>query len=759
MARIYLRPSFQKDLFGLRANHRVNYNKVCALLVELETGDPVILPGRTESRIPHCVKYELSDGYRLVFQKVKESDGLIALCVGKHDYVDSFLDGHKGWIFDPSTGRVKEIRVAAADEVTVNAVASSALQPREPIAEVPPTGPHGGVPVPLFQPFDEAMFERLGIPPDEIEELRTIDDPNSTRLMLVLEQIAKGNQGAADLLLSYATGDRELQEHVLAAARGEREYKIAIARPDEPALRVATDEFLCFDDPREMEEVLEAGRFEQWQLFLHPDQQQLVYRHFDGPARIRGISGSGKTVVALHRARHLAKEPDAANRRVLFTTFNKALARSAGRLLDSLCGEERAAIEVSHIHKWCLDFIYFREGLRPRFSPQGKAGAQRYALDKLRVESSEGIAEIPEDYLWDEVEFIMGRFLHEEREAYLETDRTGRGRAITARQRVGVLRLYEEYVSRMASVGEVDPAEFVRIAYRLRRNGGEPQHSYHSVVVDEAQDVSEIGLRLLYSLAPDAFLMVGDGVQRIFTKGYSLRGLGIDITGRSVVLRKNYRNTRQILEAAFPLVSEEWTSEIEGSTTDAMASSPVFSVREGPRPAIVTCRSSGDEMRFLQTELKYLLSTLRYSPSEVCVMGRNDFYRQAALKALQEADIPAVHYRAESDETADIGRIRVSSLHSAKGHEYLVVLILGMVEGVFPQGRLTYEELQDERRVLYVGITRARDIVYVSYSERDEKGQRLQRSRFLDEIAPQCDELIAPTQRSTEPPNDVRIIE
>ncbi len=345
--------------------------------------------------------------------------------------------------------------------------------------------------------------------------------------------------------------------------------------------------------------------------------------------------------------------------------------------------------------------------------------------------------------MWDEIEFIMGCFLHEQRKEYLDTDRMGRCRPLTADQRAFILGLYEGYMAQMVAEGEVDPAEFVRIAYRLRQKGDEPEHSYAGVIVDESQDVSEIGLRLLHSLAPEAFIMVGDGVQRIFTKGYSMRGLGIDVGGRSIILRKNYRNTHQILEAAFPLIATEWKKETETSTADVAMVAPIFSVREGPRPAIVACHQNEDECRFLQREVKYLLSSLRYSPSEICVMARNDFYRQIALKALHEAGIPAIHYRAEAEDTADIGRVRVSSLHSAKGHEYSAVLIIGLVEGVCPQAHLDADEVQDERAVLYVGMTRARDMVYLSYSERGEQGQPLQRSRFLDEIGGLCDELCA----------------
>jgi superfamily I DNA/RNA helicase len=597
---------------------------------------------------------------------------------------------------------------------------------------------------PLFGDFTDEMLERLGVAARFTPRLREVTDPNSMGLMLLLNDIESAYPNAATLLLAYATGHSEERDDVLAIARGEREFRPVLRDRDEAALQGTTDEFMALNDPDELQDVLERGKFEQWQLFLHPDQQSLVQRSFDGPARLRGISGSGKTVVALHRAWHLAKALAPAGQRVLVTTFNRALARSAGRLLDSLCGAEREMVEATHLHRWCLDFIDFRGLKRPLFTPEAKQDAMR-ALRPFIVERA---LNLPEEYVWDEVEFLMGRFLHEERERYLTTDRAGRGRALAREQREIVLSVYEEYIKRLAAAGHTDPAEFVRIAYRLRRDGEEPQYSYGAVVVDEVQDISEIGLKLLHSLVgdvPDGLFLVGDGTQRIFTKGYSSRGLGIDIAGRSVILRKNYRNTRQILEAAFPLIADEWRGEVHGAGGDPETAAPVPSVREGPRPAIVRCATFADEVRFLRNEVKYLLKTERYTPREICVMARSDGYRQIAMKALEEGGVPVIHYRAEvSDPLGDTEKVRVSSLHSGKGHEYAAVLICGLVEGVLPRSAFSHEELGDERAVLYVGMTRARDIVYLCYSDRGESGQVLRRSRFIDQIVAHCDELTFP---------------
>ena len=176
------------------------------------------------------------------------------------------------------------------------------------------------------------------------------------------------------------------------------------------------------------------------------------------------------------------------------------------------------------------------------------------------------------------------------------------------------------------SRGIVDPADFVRIAYRKLLEGEEPESDYGAVIVDEVQDLSEISLRLLHTLVPDkanGLLLIGDDTQRIFTRGFSMRDLGINISGRSVVLRKNYRNTRQILEAAFPLVSEEWEDDARTAGLDPAGLRPEFSVREGCRPIVVSLRGPGrGRWHSFCREIKFLLTYDRYEESNICVMAR-----------------------------------------------------------------------------------------------------------------------------------------
>ena len=167
----------------------------------------------------------------------------------------------------------------------------------------------------------------------------------------------------------------------------------------------------------------------------------------------------------------------------------------------------------------------------------------------------------PQTMFGAKLTFCSGDSLDDQADEYLTTDRGGRGRALTPDQRKAILAVYRWYHAAVLKNGFVEPAEFVRMAYRQRLKGEPTLANYSAVIVDEVQDISEIGLRLLHSVVgdrPDGLLLVGDATQRIFTRGYSLKDFGIDIAGRGLVLRKNYRNTRQILQAAFPLVENEW---------------------------------------------------------------------------------------------------------------------------------------------------------------------------------------------------------
>ena len=744
MPRIRLRPSFSKDLDALKRHHRTNYRKACEILVDLERDADVSASLRSETRVPGCVKYELADGYRLVFQKVQGSKALVALTVGKHDHVDSFLDGHKGHVFDPNTGRIRELRIATVEDTSVDVVPSTtqidAADRDALVAEAPPPPAPPG---PAFAQFTVGELLRLGVPETFTERLLAAEDAQSMQCMLLLEELEDQAPRAAQLLLAFITGDEATKRAVVGVSQGDLEHLEQLTAENLPILDNNPEEFITFDDPDELEDVLERSTLKAWQLFLHPAQKDLVLRTFHGPARVRGISGSGKTVIALHRARRLAKELHGTSMKVLFTTFNRALANSASRLLDELCGRERQAIEVTHLHRWCLDYLRFRDVPALRYTPADKREAQQNAFRSLRGRSSQILAEVPASFTWSEIEFLMGRFLHENASEYLTTDRTGRGRALNLAQREAILELYNCYMQALVQSGAVDPADFVRIAYRYLTKGEPAEASYGAVIVDEVQDLSELSLRVLYSLVgdkPDGLLLVGDNTQRIFTRGFSMKQVGIDISGRGVVLRKNYRNTRQILDAAFPLVAGDWEADAQQAGLDANELQPEFSTREGSRPIVVRCRSVDEELAFIIREIRFLLHYDQYEPSDICVMARTPYYRDNIYQALQSAGLrPVMIRREEETDGKSWDGVVVCSLHQAKGHEFAAVIIVGAVVGALPPaGHDDADHMAEERAVLYVGMTRARDILYVSYAQVGN-GKTHERSRLLDQVLPACD--------------------
>jgi superfamily I DNA/RNA helicase len=662
---------------------------------------------------------------------------LVAITVGTHDQVDSFLDGHKGYVFDAKTARVRELRLATIAETSVEMAPSAALEPDEGEAQVAHP--------PLFAEFTDDMLGRLGVPHGEIAAIRGLTDPNALECMTLLQRLAETTPNAADTLLAFATGNSATRQTVLDLATGSATLSEEFPEQASSRLGGVSEEFITFDDPAELRDVLERGTLEQWQLFLHPDQRALVQRSFSGPARLRGISGSGKTVVGLHRARLLAKEAVARREKILFTTFDKGLAAAASHLLDQLCGEERAAIEVTHLHRWCLDYLSFRGFPNPRYSPEESRRLRHEALGNLPVAQQNALKTVPQDYVWNEIEFLMGRFLHDEAEQYLTTDRSGRGRALAPEQRKAILQIYFWYHKALLDQGFVEPAEFVRLAYRQRLKGEDPLANYRSVIVDEVQDLSEIALRLLHSLVgdrPDGLLLIGDTTQRIFTRGYSLRGLGIDIAGRGLVLRKNYRNTKQILQAAFPLVENEWKEDIAQSEIPITDARPEFSVREGCRPIIVRCGTPLEEGQFLATEIAALLRYKHYSPKDICVLARNRSYRDLAVASIRDAGLPVYLVRdpVAGEVSIDQDAIRVSSLHGAKGHEFGSVFVIGAVDGILPlRSAVEAHNVSSEAAVLYVGMTRARDLLYISHSVVSANGKAQPRSSFVDLISPWCD--------------------
>jgi superfamily I DNA/RNA helicase len=718
------------------SGRKTQYQQASMLLAELGSGAEPSKGFRPDHRIPNCRKYELPDGHRIVFQAVDGVPGeYLALFVGSHAEADFFLDTHRNWIWDPKKKTLKRLCLNTASSETTETVRSAELQPSN--SDAPES-----IARPVFGRLSGNQLSRAGVPEEQIERLYSFTSPDGFEL---LDFLSKLPPNAEFTLMSYLTGSEEQRAEINALLAGERESVAAISDQQMAAIVNSSDEFVDLRDLTEDKLAFESLPFEDWMLYLHPDQKPLVSRVFNGPARLRGVSGSGKTVVAIHRARHIAREVLKANSNdiVLFLTYNRSLCELVERLIKRLCSVDEAAhIHVSTVSQWCSEFIRHSTGDSP-----GRSDSQvesiwgeivRRHLDDLHavnlctdITRVASLADSPSvQFVRQEIEFIYDKYLHPASGEYLTVERTGRGRRLGANQRTIILAIYREFVVALSKATQYYPQEVTRVAYSLLLDGVSTRYSYNTVIIDEVQDLSDIELKIAAKICRKGLFLVGDGAQKIYSRSQSVSSLGIDLIGRSVVLRKNYRNTKEIMAAANSLKRSEGVGRFdEDPAASQLAAIP--SANSGQRPLLMVAETAEAETAAIIREIRYLIKDMKVSPAEICCLARVPALRTALIQGLQAAGIAAATFIAEAPNVADT--VRVSTLHDSKGHEYRAVFIAGLYEGIMP---LSFaedndEELEREAALLYVAITRAKQLLYLSYASHSQNGKALAPSRFL----------------------------
>jgi superfamily I DNA/RNA helicase len=464
--------------------------------------------------------------------------------------------------------------------------------------------------------------------------------------------------------------------------------------------------------------------WEKWTIFLHPEQRQWVEREYSGPARVSGSAGTGKTIVALHRAAHLARtNPDS---RVLLTTFSDALANALHTKLKRLLGSEPGLGERIDVHS--LDAI----GLRLYRSHVGPVEiASREVLRALIAEASLSAEKhkFSAHFLLTEWEQVVDAWQLDSWEAYRDVARLGRKTRLPEAQRATLWSLFEDVHARLKARGLITTAEMFSALASAMTKGKNIVFDF--AVIDEAQDLSVAHLRCLAALGgdrPSAVFFAGDPGQRIFQQPFSWRSLGVDIRGRSRTLRVNYRTSHQIRTQADRLLAPVITDE-DGNREDR---SDTVSVFNGPPPTIASFESEDAEIAAVAKWLTER-SGEGVLPHEFGIFVRSEAQLDRARAALQAAGLPfkILDERVE----AVSGHASISTMHLAKGLEFRAVAVMACDDEIVPlQERIQTvgdeADLQDvyetERHLLYVACTRARDHLIVTSVE--------PRSEFLDDM-------------------------
>jgi mRNA-degrading endonuclease RelE of RelBE toxin-antitoxin system len=647
---------------------------------------------------------------RLIVHRTPAS--LLLCYVGHHDSAYQWAERRRIETH-PVTGAAQLVEIRErVEEVTIRRrIEAEPLAPAKPV---------------LFASVSTDDLMSCGVPIEWLDEVRRATEDN----LLELGTHLPGE--AAEALLDLATGvvPRKLRpEPPQEQARAMAEFagQVAEALPDYHAVDVVPDEevpaaeafehadaqrrFRTVTSVEELERAL-TYPWDKWTVFLHPAQRASVEKEYGGPARVSGSAGTGKTVVALHRAVSLARaHPDA---RVLLTTFSETLANALRTMLRRLIGNEPRIAERLEVH--AVDAIArrlyelnvgrpeiaTREAVRDQLKEAAaKVDGQEFSLHFLATE-------------WAEV---VDAWQLDTWEGYRDVARLGRKTRLAETQRKALWGVFERVRAGLRAKGLLTPSDLLsRLASHLATMKRPP---FDFVVVDEAQDVSVAQLRFLAALGgdrPNGLFLAGDLGQRIFQQPFSWRALGVDLRGRSATLHVNYRTSHQIRTTADRLLGAEVT-DVDGNKEDRRGTVSVFN---GPEPTVKVVDTAQAER---ETVARWLADRIAdgVKPHEAALFVRSADQVARARAAVAEAGLSYKELDDRVETTS--GCVSISTMHLAKGLEFRAVAVMACEDGVVPlQERIEavvddadLEEVYDtERHLLYVACTRARDNLLVT---------------------------------------------
>ncbi|WP_217166424.1 UvrD-helicase domain-containing protein [Streptomyces sp. AC512_CC834] len=630
-------------------------------------------------------------------------DTFVLLRVMQHDKAIAWARNQKSTI--NTVTRAVEIRDAATlDEIT---------PAYERVARTSPKAR-------LFAKFSDGDLAALGIDAETLRQARSLVDKEQLEVFAPL--LPQDQREVLQYLAEGCTVEEVWQDIVAPALQASTQ---PVDTGDyETAIRHSRARIALVEASEELWDILEKP-FAAWRVFLHPSQRKVAYRaSYSGPAQVTGGPGTGKTVVALHRVKHLLghlRDGD----RVLVTTYTNALVNALRAGLESLVDDPalRERVDIVTVDGFASRVVAEAPdavALRPLMSNEEVSRWGRAAKSTGCTGSAQFLAQE-----YRHVVLAQGiRTLAE----YEAADRRGRGSRLSAAERPLVWETVERFTAGLAEDGARTWLQTCVEAARLLEEAG-PR--YRHVVVDEAQDLHPAQWRLLRAAVParpDDLFIAGDPHQRIYDSKVSLKSLGIKVTGRSVKLRKNYRSTQEILRWSTALLVGRPIAQLE----DEGRNETLLGYRSALHGAGPTVHAATTE----ESELDTLVAQVRawteagVGAGEIGVSARFNKTCAKAVAHLKDAGIPAVTLRNASGDSAaaEAAAVRVGTMHSFKGLEFRCVAVIGVNDEAlpFPKAVTPPEvdpkqhetDMMSERCLLFVACTRARDSLSVSWSGR-----------------------------------------
>ncbi len=545
--------------------------------------------------------------------------------------------------------------------------------------------PLSAQPEPVFSTLSDRDLMALGVPEEMVPAVRTIrseGDLDAMREELPVEAyeglfLVLAGDSVASILASRETRvDREIDTQDFASA----------AERDESRSR-----FYVVEGENDLQEILSAP-LEQWRVFLHPTQRRLATSHLNGPSRILGGAGTGKTVLAMHRAKHLANTLGDTDRNLLFTTFTTNLALDIEDGLKSICTPE----QMRHIDIINLDALVFRLLKVRRYEHEIAFDFEAKCApvwESAMVDFDPALG-VSREFVREEFEQVVLAQGLATRDAYREAPRRGRGVLLSRKKRDALWEIFENYRLQLSAKGLKEPDDAYRDACAILAAEGNPPYAH--AVVDETQDFGPQALRLIRALVPPGpndLMFVGDGHQRIYAKNKaSMSSCGIDIRGRGKKLYLNYRTTEEIRREAVALLEDIEVDDLDGGSDEI---SRYKSLLHGPRPD----RIHGASMETIRDGIRdFIEQCLKDNrDTQVGVMAPTLKLRDQLAKQIREAGYKVATLDHRERLSRKDAQIFAMTLHRAKGLEFDAVAIV-----------VNRELDENLRKLVYVGMTRAK---------------------------------------------------
>lgn len=556
----------------------------------------------------------------------------------------------------------------------------------------------------LFANISDEVFEKIGLPEEQlpmIKAIKTLEGLHSLKAAIPEEAF----EGLEWLGNGFSV------EEVLDTLYPETE-KVEVKENDfAAALQTDTSRksFVIVEGEEELQAIMQEP-LEKWRIFLHPTQRKVVEKNFNGPARVLGGAGTGKTVVAMHRAKMLASNLES-NEKILFTTYTKNLAEDIKDNLRKICtAEEMKRIDIINLDAWVSNFLR-RQGYEYQIVYDEEV--DKAWRDAIAIAG--GDLNFVENFYKDEwVKVVQAQEVYD-KVSYCKASRIGRGVRLDRKVRMQIWDVFDEYQNIMNEKLQRDVETAMYECRKILENK-KLTGQYTSIIVDEGQDLSPSAYRLLRSLAGDEhrndIFIVGDSHQRIYRNKAVLSKCGINVRGRSSYLRINYRTTEEIRKFAFGLLNGVSFDDLDDDYDNGKGCQ---SLTHGDKPEIKKFATPEEELDYLVSRI-HELETAGIEQKNICIVARTHKLLDSYIAGLQRAGIKSFEIKANKTDDRTFEGVRIATMHRVKGLEFDYVFAVAVNKKVLPFGTradfeddISLEEFRTgEKCLLYVALTRAR---------------------------------------------------